>query len=1097
MEAPEAPPEGEADAPAAPVELAPAETWGCQLLVLRSGAGLRGLASRLPGTCGLARNGIAHTATVSAGCLRLGPQSVPLSPDCVLDTLTVDTHTALVLHHTDATPPTTYTLFGFDSDERRASLAAAVLTERDTRRFPKAAALPDGFATALVCSLWRHTQSAALLEAYYHGWGGDDGQRLFCSLWRVFTSLLPPEAYDPACGASPQAAGRAADAFTQLLSPVTQADALARLLLLSPQWGPCPDSLATWARTPAPDARDFAKLVTCMDSGARALHRAKPPVLPLLLGLSAEVAAVPPTSPAAASLFGPHATEWFAACAARDAMSVATSSIDRFLLCVSPVAALYAATAAAARSDAASLQLALVQSSGAERLAGLLDLDPMASLSAVLFSVPHTTGQAFLRRCAMLLVAPDGEAGAVHAPCVVLAVTRWGVAQGRLRATFHILESILFEPDAVTLTSFGAAALQPDADMQLCELLAGAIAACVSSTQQADLLCGLLELVLRCANAVPPPASPAPAPKGSPAARCDPAFLATLPSLPPRLWPALASKLQFTRYLMRVHALSADAMSQPGSSRGGGFGPDSSRGPDSMLRASPDATSPLSSRDALPGVPDSTQGGVDDGDSCPPSTSEAWVMTWHSRSRDAALAACLSYVALCVRQRPSALQHFLVTAPDWQGTLLSTPANRSLLAAALTASPQYRLLWPAAVTSLVDGDTTGLLRHHSHWHPDALRALCLPSVVAQGANLVADAPRLCPRIKETDDELPAFASPSEGGGEAQQQGSGVAAQRQRSIAEQFMDGGRQLFRDMRRRDTVEESVGEVPQDALETPGGEDDGETQPPPSAKIPDMRLLRISIANAMRRRSSSAPSGEASAPTDEAPAAEGAPVAESISPPVAALPPQQEQQPAGGGFMARFRRRKTVEAPAADTPPPGMPQPEVVASPEGGDMPADEGAPAAPPSAPRLAAPPGIPPLESEQAASVSDAAEQRMQDAQLVFELVELGLYLKKAARLDGDVIDLFVNMNDQRSESAGSELHKRSVLMLLEDVRQRRIAGKTGDFFDSRRAGRPAVLDMGTINECACFARDALAMLASQVRPFCRDTCHTLAPVSCRD
>lgn len=164
---------------------------------------------------------------------------------------------------------------------------------------------------------------------------------------------------------------------------------------------------------------------------------------------------------------------------------------------------------------------------------------------------------------------------------------------------------------------------------------------------------------------------------------------------------------------------------------------------------------------------------------------------------------------------------------------------------------------------------------------------------------------------------------------------------------------------------------------------------------------------------------------------------------------------------------------------------------------MPADEGAPAAPPAAPRLAAPPGIPPLESEQAASVSDAAEQRMQDAQLVFELVELGLYLKKAARLDGDVIDLFVNMNDQRSESAGSELHKRSVLMLLEDVRQRRIAGKTGDFFDSRRAGRPAVLDMGTINECACFARDALAMLASQVRSLCRDTCHTLAPVSCRD
>ena len=1014
-----------------------------------------------------------------------------LSPDLDLQTLAVgDKHTALVLHHTEAAAAAlTLTLYGFESAEEAARLAAAVASERDARRFPKAAALPDGVATAVLASLWRRMsagtpQSWALREAYLaRSWGSADGQHLFCALWRLFTSLLAPQAYDPACGATPQAASRAADAFTQLLTCATQADLLARLLLLSPQWGPSPDSLAAWARTPVPDARDFAKLVACMDSGARALHRAKPLVLPLLLGLSAEVGAVPPTSPDAATLFGPHGCAWFAACDARDAGLVATSSVERFLLCVSPVAALYAATAAATRADAAALQLALAQSSGPERLAGLLDLDAMASLSAVLFSVPHTAGPPFLVRCAMLLVTPCEEAGTVHPPCLVLALTRWGVAHGRLRATFHILESILFEPDAVKLTPFGAAALQPDADMPLCDLLAGAVAACVASTPQTDLLCGLLELVLRCSSAAPPPAAQlTPTPR---VARCDPAFLATLPALPPRLWPALASRLRFTRYLMRVHSLSGDALAAPpGSSRGGG-GPTSwgaQDGPDSWASLDEPPPSSNNTRSLLGTAEDRWQA-AGDADSGPPST-ESWLVTWHTRSRGAALAACLAYVSLCVRQRPSGVQRFLVTAPDWQGTLLSSPAERAQLAATLTTSPQFRLLWPAAVTSLVEGDATGLLRHHSHWHPDALRALCLPSVVAQGASLVADAPWLCPRVKEADDDaMPVFASPAEDVGAAAPVGGGVASQRQKSLAEHLLDGGRQLLRDMRRRDTVEESVGEVPQDSLETPGGDGDGEAAPPPN-KIPDIRLFRISFAAmAMRRRSSSAPAA-AETPAAEPPTAEAGDVADQ---PVAPPQPPQQQEDGGGGFMSRFRRRKTLPPPASDAPPPSeVPQPESVAAPEGGEVdssPGDSAALAAAPSASlaiaAIAAPPDSVPVESA-AVPPEVAAEQRMQDAQLVFELVELGLYLKKAARLDADVIDLFVNMNDQRSESAGAELHKRSVLMLLEDVRQRRINNKTGDFFDARRAGRPAVLDMGTINECACFARDALAMLASQVR-----------------
>jgi hypothetical protein len=49
----------------------------------------------------------------------------------------------------------------------------------------------------------------------------------------------------------------------------------------------------------------------------------------------------------------------------------------------------------------------------------------------------------------------------------------------------------------------------------------------------------------------------------------------------------------------------------------------------------------------------------------------------------------------------------------------------------------------------------------------------------------------------------------------------------------------------------------------------------------------------------------------------------------------------------------------------------------------------------------------------------------------------LYLKNSDGLDNDVLELFINMNDAKNGAAGPELHKQSVMLILDDVRRRRI------------------------------------------------------------
>ena len=1048
-----------ADSETAVSESAPRQQkWSCFVQTIRSGNAQLGRLA-LPGTCTPRAPAPQVDVVVSRGCLNAGPKhAVLLSPDCSVEEVTLgDKHKALVVSHykpSFGAPVPTLLLYGFASDEQCQQLFSAVIAERDTLAYiPKSTLVPDAVAKALVAAMWRRmtatdAQGAELMDFYFSGWGGDEGKALFGALWRVFSSLLPPESYDPAAGASPDDVVRAADTFTRLLVCSTQADVLARLLFVSSAWGPAPDALSAWARTPSPDARDFMKLLACMEKGARTLHRANPGVLVLLLGLPPELSSVPPNAPGASSLFSTHGRAWFSACAERDRDTFPTSSVDRFLLCLSPAAALWAAAAAASRGDLGAMELALALSTASERLDSLLSLDENTSLSTALFS--HFSGPSFLTRCALLIASPGGDAGVVHAPCIVLALVRWGMAHGCLRATYHVLESILFEADAVTLTAFGIAALQDDPGMPLLDLLSGTIAAVASSTLQVDLLCGLFEIVLRCAKAT----QSGPVPTTSEAARCDAAFIAKLPSLPRRYWPALAKGLNFTGYLNRVHALSAEAMtdgSQSASALETYTGVDAENG-----RADPDSV-------GIPGL----------------------LQKWHSRSQTAALAACTAYLSMCARQRPSAVQQFFLASPEWLASLLSLPIARALLASALTSSPSYCLLWPAAVTSLVYDDGSGLLRHPSHWHPDALRALCLPSAVAQGASLVMDAPRLCPIVKEKDVEesLPTFAaldfSITTSTGSTGRPAEGRS--RQSSVTEFIMYASEQLLRGVRRqKEDVDTSEGEIAQDSLETPAEAEQDESESAAATK----GMSRFSVVNGIFRRRSSAATTAEEAPAGEAKAAEG------TEETAGAVEVPTPETPKRASLFARFRRGSRQPSATSDAADPQAPSGDAL------EVAPHKGAPDAkveePPatSTPEVAPSPDQPavaavsPLQpgaaEEEASPVADVADLRRQDAQVVFELVELGLYLKKALRLDGDVIDLFVNMNDQKNGSAGAELHKRSVLMLLEDIRRRRVEGKTDEFFDSRRAGRPAVLDMGTINECACFARDALAMLASQVR-----------------
>jgi hypothetical protein len=348
-----------------------------------------------------------------------------------------------------------------------------------------------------------------------------------------------------------------------------------------------------------------------------------------------------------------------------------------------------------------------------------------------------------------------------------------------------------------------------------------------------------------------------------------------------------------------------------------------------------------------------------------------------------------------------------------------------------------------------------------------------------------DAPRLCPIVKEKDVEesLPTFAAldfsitTSTGSGKPAEGRS-----RQSSVTEFIVYASEQLLRGVRRhKEDVDTSEGEIAQDSLETPAEAEQDESESAAATK----GVSRFSVVNGIFRRRSSAAKTAEEAPAGEAKAAEG--TEETATAGAVEVP--TPEAPKRASLFARFRRGSRQPSATSDAADPQAPSGDAIeVVPKGEPDAKVEEPPAA--STPEVAPSPGQPavaavsPLQpgaaAEEAPPVADVADLRRQDAQVVFELVELGLYLKKALRLDGDVIDLFVNMNDQKNGSAGAELHKRSVLMLLEDIRRRRVEGKTDEFFDSRRAGRPAVLDMGTINECACFARDALAMLASQVR-----------------
>ena len=914
-------------------------------------------------------------------------------------------------------------LHGLSADARLA-LTCALAAERDTLAYlPTACGFTDTFARALVAALWRRFGahggcSTPLAAAYFRGWGGAAGEALFVALWRTFARLLSPHALDG------DAQAVTADVFVDILAPTSASDVLLRHLLLVPWHRLADGALAAWARTPRPGARDFEKLLHCGEAAVRELRRGRRWVLPLLLGVDG--------GDLGADLFGPASVAWHeqqGAAPQHDALVHLTA--DALLQALGPHADLRMAQRLAMRGEL-------------EGVAAVLALLPRGTMLASLARVDNTYAS-------LLLLPPALAAGnAVQLAEVLLSdgVSVTELCRSLLnvglrspssaRALHHALELLLFEANAVTLTPLGCDLLADGASSSFLASVVDAVE-CAAETRDSvvseDILCGLVELVLRLQHCAPGTSG------GRGGGFCGARHTRAPPELPSDVLPALCARLHFAAYLVHLHEANR-----------------------AILLASDEA----------------------DAERAEEATSSS-LLDWHVRSRVSTLAAFEAYFAMCVRCRPQLLQALLEDMHGWQDTFFpqhsAASSLRQRFVSILLASPAFCNLYDGTpggggtaaagggggggsagfVSRMVNGQ---LLRDPCHFHPDALRAMCLPTVVHRGLT-ISDATWLIPSFSDSAVSAAVAAVPAAAGAHVAHDGvsNAVAPDGAEGAASQPARRGASLLAALRLRArsmtelaaaTVEDE-GAVPEaTAAESvsdtpPVGEDVMDAAPAPA---------RSKIATFLARRrggSSSATSFAEQAPGTEAAAADG-----------------DSDTGAPLSWFASFFARRRATSGGAATPASAddvtVADDATPAPNEDADVPT--AADVTPETAARAAA---------AATAAVAEAprdAAQFAQDAQLVFELVELGLYLRKSAGLDVDVCELFVNMNDAKNGAAGAELHKRSVLLILEDIRHRRDNNNVSDFFDPRKAAQPAMLDMRTINECACFARDALAMLASQ-------------------
>lgn len=923
----------------------------------------------------------------------------------------------------------------------RAEVTASLRDERDTldylQRDPDA--MGATFAKALVAALWRlFPARPALRAAYFSRWGrvvagrdcGDAGPQLFRALFSAFRDVLSPHALEPldptATAGAAHARAHAGKPADTVASLAAAADAFAGVLdahgsaagvlarLLLLARPLAADALAAWAHTPAPGGHDFAKALHCAEEGVRALRRSKPWAVTTLAG---------PDGLPGPELFGPAALRWFAglqADAAAGALPPDAHDLQAWLDALGPRGPLRLAEAAAAAGDLPALEAMLraLPRGGAEVHASLAFDNATYAALPLLLPRPAADAAAVMA----LLTAPDaGGGGKVRPELVLASMVRAGLAQHRLRALYHALEATLFEADGVAPTAAAEAAIL--ADPSLPAVIAAAIRehrASRGNSEDDDLLCGLAELALRLQF------SPATAVV---AGRANDAAAAAARSV-----------------MAKLRRATGAVAPLPGSAV-----------PDLLFRA-------LDFRAYLVALHDANLKTLAD-DASDESSDEDHHRDWHVRRREPLLATFESYFRCCLLHRPGRLQALLRDMHGWTSTLFNADGGDVPLRVRFVDL----MLSVAPFADVYSGDGGGggdegfvagmrsgeLLTHHAHFSPGALAAMILPTRLLQGE-----------QIEQLAVRHPLFTKD--------------AAQ------EKAEAGGDEIGID---------ASDEPPVDGAALPAADPEPATAEPAAEAKPMWGFGRA------RRSTGSVVVALAGADVDDAAgattavesAAEGAPTARGCKP--SCLPRRKKGDDSKGKGEADPNTDPDAQPPAAPAPEPTPDppaDPPADASPAEGEAPPASGmlarlkrrlacaaaAPVDPDAALSSDAPPAVAALADAESAEAIDPQKVAEIDAKLLFELVELGLYLKNSDGLDNDVLELFINMNDAKNGAAGPELHKQSVMLILDDVRRRRRTGATQEFFNLRRAAQPATLTLSTINECACFARDALAMLAAQ-------------------
>jgi hypothetical protein len=931
-------------------------------------------------------------------------------------------------------------VLGLDS-AARAELLASLRAERDTLAYlPHGCGLGVSFSRALVAALWRAFPGCpALRAAYFASWHANDGEEgggagpsLFRALFRAFRVLVCCHTLEP--GTTSAGGTVAADTFAELLGACAHpAAVLARQLLLARRLPP--EALAAWARTPAPGGHDFAKLLHCAESALRALRADKPWALPLLLD--------PPAAPST-DLFGPESRAWYvaqraAAASASPTPTPAPTDVDAWLDAVGQHAVLRMAEAHARAGNLPGLEALLMRLPRATRwgrsgdaaacpeLAASLG-DAAATYAALPLLLPNPSADA-----AAVMALLTGPVGGLRAAAVCESMVRAGLAQGRLRALFHALNALLFLEDGVTPRPLVAELFAADPPFPAAVAAAVREYKAVRGSGDDDLLCGVADVALRLQFSPAVLAATA-AQRAQAAAGPRPGLggvsdkLRRRTPLPPAqpgngVVELISRTLNFRAFMVALHDTNL-ALFAPGAV--------------AVAEAEADADADA---DAAPEASTADEmGAAADGDASPEaSTAEEAVdaappplplppllpppppLNWHARRSGPLLATFEAFFNLCLRHRPGHMQALLREMHGWQETLFRTGAGFSLRARfvdLIRTVPPYSDVY----AGIEPGDGGGFLGDMQTGelltHYSHFSSAALTAMILPTRVLRGADLTMNRRRTSTKEEE------DEGDWGA---GTGLIAAPEESLPVQ--------------------AAGE----------GED---TDTPPAQ----------SLMTRLARRSSSAAAELASANVDvDAPDPEvGEPPESPETPPrtavtttlrLAARARLAAMMPRAAKLPAWLRRRSDVDEESSAAPPD-----DVSAPPEDVSSPPDDDAP--PPAE--------APPPPDTALLDVRDFVT----DARVVYELVELGLYLKKLAGLDQEVLDLLTNMNDAKNGAEGAKLHKKSVMLILEDVRARRAAGTTAAFFDLSRAARPALLTLTTINECACSARDALAMLAAQ-------------------